>query len=94
MPFCKSLYSKASAVMRSEPFNILLTVFSDINYPGPSGNSTLVHTYFCQHLLPFCCLWGVWMSLNQVEELLSQLLELLLLLLHVIFKGLKEGNKL
>lgn len=47
-----------------------------------------VHTYFCQHLLPFCRLGGVWISLNQVEELLSELLVLLLLLLHVILEHL------
>lgn len=63
--------------------------------PGAIWRKHLVlHTYFCQHLLPLCCLRRVWMSLNQVEELLSELLELLLLLPHITLKRLREKKQI
>ena len=43
-------------------------------------------TYLCKHLFPGGRLGRIRVGLQQVEELLSQLLELLLLLLHVGFK--------
>ena len=43
-------------------------------------------TYICQHLFPCSRLGRIRVGLQQVEQLLSQLLELLLLLLHVSIK--------
>lgn len=72
--------------LRSVDFNTLGTISGNqINW-GPSGANVLLHTYFSQHLLPFCCLRGVGMGANQAQKPLSELQKLLLLLLYAIFK--------